>query len=161
MQEIDPREFRLQAMNLLSRREHLRQELQVKLLKRFGREAQPAIESVLDELEQDKLLSDERYVTSYVNSRSNRGYGPERIRQELRQRGVQAQLLETALAEAEVDWVLLAHRVRVKKFGVSSPSDFRERSRQLRFLLYRGFGNEFASAALDEPESLLEDAESF
>jgi regulatory protein len=36
-------------------------------------------------------------------------------------------------------WQELLVQVRLKKFGPAPPDDFRERSRQMRFLLQRGF----------------------
>ena len=154
MKEFSANDIRLQAMNLLSRREHLRQELVLKLGKRFGAEAEAEIGAVLDDLAAENLLSDQRFTESYIRQRVGKGYGPDRIRQELRQKGVDPELLELALDEADVDWVERAAEVRLKKFGSSPPSDFKEKARQLRFLNYRGFSGEFAGAALDfEPHS--------
>ena len=147
MQDTDPSSIRLQALNLLARREHLRRELLLKLTRRFG--DTPAVEAVLNQLEDENLLSDARFTAAYIRSRSARGYGPDRIRQELRQKGVDDALLESAMAAAEVDWVDVARGVRLKKFGAGEPGDFREKARQLRFLNYRGFRGDCASAAVD------------
>ena len=108
------------------------------------------IDAVLDQLAAENLQSDQRFTESFLRSRSNKGYGPDRIRQELREKGVDSALLNSALEALELDWVALAREVRLKKFGVEQPRDFKERARQLRFLNYRGFGSEFASAALEE-----------
>lgn len=151
MQQTDASAVRLQAMNLLARREHLRRELSLKLAKRFGDVS--VIEIVLDELEAENLLSDARFAEAYIRQRSGRGYGPDRIRQELRQKGVESDLLEESMSAADVDWAEVASEVRLKKFGAAAPEDFKEKARQLRFLNYRGFGGDFASAAVDlEPE---------
>ncbi len=152
-----PNDIRLQAMNLLARREHLRSELAVKLRKRFGSDAESMIDAVLDELGAEQLLSDERFMESYIRQRVGKGYGPDRIRQELRQKGVDSALLELAMDSAEVDWVERAAEVRLKKFGATPPTDFKDKARQLRFLNYRGFGGEFAGAALDFDPSQLPD----
>ena len=158
MQDINPNELRLVAMNLLARREHLRGELAQKLKQKLARSGESApdperaaeeIEAVLDQLAAENLQSDQRYAESYVRSRSSKGYGPDRIRQELREKGVDGDLQRSALESLELDWVSLAREVRLKKFGSELPRDFKERARQLRFLNYRGFGSEFASAALE------------
>ena len=147
--EITPAELRLAAMNLLARREHLRAELAVKLSKRFGPELD--LEPVLDQLEQDNLLCDQRFVESYLRYRSTSGYGPARIEQELRQKGAPASMVSEAMAESDTDWQALAREVRLKKFGPDEPADFREKSRQLRFLQYRGFtGEQTGVAFLDD-----------
>lgn len=152
MNEISSRDIRLKAMDLLSRREHLRSELEIKLNKRFGPDLED-IGAVLDQLEQDQLLSDQRFTEAYVRYRSGRGYGPARIQQDLRQKGVDAELITEALAVCETDWAKLAREVRHKKFGVEIPADFEEKSRQLRFLQYRGFGGELSSLAFLEMEA--------
>ena len=149
MKQFSPNDVRLQAMNLLARREHLRQELAQKLGKRFGADATDEIAAVLDDLQAESLLSDQRFTESYIRQRVSKGYGPDRIRQELRQKGVAGELLEIALEQAEIDWVERAAEVRLKKFGPTPPPDFKEKARQLRFLNYRGFGGEFAGAALE------------
>ena len=156
METISANDIRLQAMNLLARREHLRAELYQKLRKRFGAEAESEIDTELDRLTEENLLSDERFAESYIRQRSGKGYGPDRIRQELRQKGLDGGLLEIAMESAEVDWVAIATEVRLKKFGPAQPGDFKEKARQLRFLNYRGFGGEFAATALgSEEESAL------
>lgn len=150
MQEINPRELRLVAMNLLSRREHLEQELAAKLRKRFGAGRELEIDTLVHDLAQESLVSDERYIETYVTSRSGKGYGSERIRLELRQKQVSPDLIDQVLAEAEIDWLGLAVAARRKKFGMIPPSDVRQRAKQLRFLIYRGFDSEIAAAALKE-----------
>jgi regulatory protein len=82
-----------------------------------------------------------------VRSRAGRGHGPVRIRQELRQRGVADGLIGPALAQLEVDWFELAREVRIRRFGSEPPADLKERSRQYRFMQYRGFTNDQIRAA--------------
>ena len=148
MQEIDVKDIRLVALNLLARREHLRAELNLKLRKRFGGEVE--LDPVLDQLTEDKLLSDERFVESYIRQRCGRGYGPDRIQMDLRQKGAAGELVSLALEACEMDWCQLARDVRLKKFGSEPPADFSEKSRQLRFLQYRGFGGECTSRLFSE-----------
>jgi regulatory protein len=137
---VNPRDVRLAAMDLLARREHLQRELQTKLRKRFA--DHPLIDEVLRQLAEESLQSDERFCESYVNQRSSRGYGPERIRMELRQKGAQENLALRALENLDADWLELARSARCKKFGEDIPVDFKDKSRQLRFLQYRGFGGD-------------------
>ena len=152
MQEFDPNDIRLQAMNLLARREHLRAELKRKLCQRCGAEASADVERVLDELAEENLQSDQRFAESYIRSRSGKGYGPDRIRQELQQKGLPAVLLEEAMEAQDVDWAQLARGVREKKFGAPVPDGFPERARQMRFLAYRGFGGSLADKAFADDE---------
>lgn len=101
-----------------------------------------AVESVVSGLAAEGLQSDERFTESYIHHRIDRGYGPLRIRRELQERGVGEDLIEVALESLDMDWQEAAARVREKKFGDGPPSDFREQSRQSRFLQYRGFSGE-------------------
>ena len=111
----DPSRFRSSAIGLLARREHSTGEIERKLQSR-GYDVAVTSE-VLAELGRKGLLSDERYVTSFITHHAARGQGPTRIRAELRESGVAADLVERLLDEAEVDWEEAARTVRRKKFG--------------------------------------------
>ncbi|CAM3808821.1 regulatory protein RecX [Parendozoicomonas haliclonae] len=129
--------LRRAAMDLLARREHSRKELHNKLR---GRAEEPEVlEQVLDRLEEDNLLSDGRFVESFVRARIGKGHGPVRIRQELQQKGIAGEECQIALEEADVDWYELARDCRQRKFGQATPVDNRDRARQMRYLQYRGF----------------------
>ena len=125
------------ALNVLSRREHSRKELQQKLARTLNEPE--AIDAVLNRLEEDGLVSDTRFTESFIRMHLGRGHGPMRIRQALEQKGVEEEVVSTALEEANPDWFELAETTRVKKFGDSLPSDHKEKARQVRFLQYRGF----------------------
>ena len=150
VEAVNPRDIRLAAMDLLARREHLLQELQLKLHRRFA--DREAISESLRRLREEGLQSDERFCESYVDQRSGKGYGPERIRMELRKKGAAAELAEFALGASEVNWLALARRTRHSKFGEAIPTDFKEKSRQLRFLQYRGFASDTISRVLHVDE---------
>ncbi|CAN5352703.1 recombination regulator RecX [soil metagenome] len=131
-------------MDLLARREHSLVELRKKLL---ARGFEPSVVNVsLRSLESDGLVSDARFAESFVRSRIARGQGPVRIRLALRERGVPEDDIEDQLAACGVDWNELADRVRRKRFG-PPPEDVRARSRQARFLQYRGFTSDQIHAA--------------
>jgi regulatory protein len=128
--------LRRRAVELLARREHSRRELAAKL-KRLNPDA-ALVEQVLSRLEAEHAQSDDRFTSEYVRQRSEKGYGPLRIQQELRQRGIT--LPEALRAALEgIDWFRLAVAVRHKKFGRAVPRAAAERARQTRFLEYRGF----------------------
>jgi regulatory protein len=134
------KDIRLSAMNLLARREHSRRELQEKLGKRFDNSR--LISDVLTQLEQDGLLSDQRYSEAYVNGRANKLYGPERIKQELRQAGIDDRLIEITLEESTIEWKERLQQLKQKKFGNLPAQSIEERAKQQRFFQYRGFSNE-------------------
>ena len=91
------------------------------------------------ELKQEGSQSDTRFTDSYIYHRIQRGYGPLRIMQELRERGIEDGIISGALDESGEDWISRLIDVHAKKFGSSIPADYKERARQSRFLQYRGF----------------------
>jgi len=134
------------AMNMLARREHSVFELTRKLQQKdFPSEL---INEVIERLVVDNLLSDERYAEAYLRMRSARGYGLQRIRMEMQERGVADELISQAIEECDVDWIALAHDVRNKKFGEQPPAEFALRAKQMKFLQYRGFSHAQINAAV-------------
>ena len=128
------------ACDFLARREHSRKELQQKLSRRCEDEA--LIEELLDKLADEGLQSDERFTESFVHHRVNNGKGPLKIQQELNQRGVDQNLISIYLDSEEFDWISLAEKVRIKKYGNEIPADYQKQALQSRFLYSRGFNSE-------------------
>lgn len=128
---------RNQALRLLASREHSRWELERKLLAR-GYEA-AVLAGVLDALTETGLLSDERMAEAYVAGRLRKGFGPLRLRQELRERGLDDDLIGPCLDRSASDWLELMTRVAARKFGPGRVTDRKELARRARFLEYRGF----------------------
>ena len=136
------------AVRLLTRREHSIEELRRKLLSKGY--PPDTIEPVIQKLAGKRLVSDERFTSSFVHHHAKRGQGPVRIRAELRQQGIPDSQLEEALRSADIDWVQLARDVRRRKFGATAPRSLGERAKQARFLQYRGFDAEQLRAAFRE-----------
>lgn len=152
------------AMRLLSQRDHSEAELRRKLAAqpfmaktRFGAKTlsssaaapspeepvDPAvIEQVIAYCYQHNWLDDQRFARSYIGSRSRKGYGAQRIRSELMQKGVDKELTQTALADCDIDWCEQAKLVAQRKFGDELPTDWKEKAKVQRYLLYRGFFQE-------------------
>lgn len=97
------------------------------------------VEGVLDDLAQRRLQSDARYAEHYVAQRAARGYGPTRIRAELRERGIGDEIIADWLDEHDPVWKERLAEAARKRFG-AGPTDFKDRARRARFLEYRGFG---------------------
>jgi regulatory protein len=122
---------------LLARREHSRTELSRKL-KSKGFES-GCIEDVLQELANEGLQSDQRYIESFLSSRINKGYGPVRLAMELRERGIDGDLIEASIQRLDIDWMDTLLSVRQKKFGEKLPANYNAQAKESRFLQYRGF----------------------
>jgi len=127
------------AMDYLARREHSRFELTRKLRGK-GFELDE-ISTVLDQLQQEHLLDDVRFTQAYAQSRVNRGFGPVRINQELLERGIGNEMAEEILTHWSDSWCELAAKQQQKKFKQTA-GDYQERTKQARFLQYRGFTTE-------------------
>lgn len=141
-----PVAIRRAAMNLLARREHGHVELARKLRLR-GADAE-MIEVELQRLTEDGLLSEERYLESYIRSRANEGRGPMRIREELTQRGLERAAVERALGEADVDWDERLRELWQRRFDGCS-ADVKEKAKQSRFLAQRGYSVDAIRQLLD------------
>jgi len=139
------------ALALLTQREHARGELAAKLAA-WGAGV-VVINETLDALAERGLQDDSRFAEAFVRSRRQRGYGPQVIAQELKQRGIDSELIQSQLYQGEYDWQAEASAVRRRRFGPAIPQDRKEQARQLRFLQYRGFSSAQAMAAVRYSEA--------
>jgi regulatory protein len=160
------RSLKARALQLLAQRDQSRVELRKKLLRHLrsaaatdrgdpsvepggfsetqadaeaaGAAAAAQIDPLLDWLEAEGYLSNERFAESRVHARRSR-FGLLRIKSELGQHQVAlAPELERALADTELE---RAAAVRARRFA-ALPRDAAECAAQSRFLLARGFGAE-------------------
>lgn len=102
-------------VNLLARREYSEAEIRYKMqAKAFNEEE---IERAITHCQQKNWQSDRRFCESYINARSQRGYGALRIKQELTHlKGIESSLVNEVLMEMDIDWSALALAVLAKKF---------------------------------------------
>lgn len=118
------------------------------------------IKALLDQLAARGLLSDTRYAENRVRARASR-YGNARLEQELRQRGVDAEVRAEALASGG-DEFERARALWQRRFG-KPPADAGERARQMRHLAARGFSGDVVrrvlAAARDASDEVREDDE--
>ncbi|MGB7931152.1 MAG: regulatory protein RecX [Gammaproteobacteria bacterium] len=101
--------------------------------------ADETVEAAVAALVVKGLLSNARFAESFIHSRFQRGQGPQKIRAELRERGVDDALIDAGLNLYAPHWQELLEQVLLKRFGPTPPDNYRERSRQMRFLMQRGF----------------------
>lgn len=149
---FSPQRMRIKAMDYLARREHGCDELKGKLIKK---ECPPSIAAeVVAQLAAENLVSDERFTENFINSKRNRGQGPVRIRQELREKGIIDDLIDAWLDPREPRWLDTLKEVRSKKFGSILPRGYKERARQARFLQYRGFTTDQIFRVLGDDDEL-------
>jgi regulatory protein len=93
------------------------------------------VDSLLDWLEQNGYLDNQRFVEAKVQARRDR-HGPARIESELRHHGLQID--PSLLSELKSGEFERARSIWSKKFGTAA-QDAAERMRQIRFLIARGY----------------------
>lgn len=156
-----PVSLKARALRCLAQREHSPQELRGKLLRLLSRQppgggcpggdpdsvtGDPApavdplaeVDALLQWLAANGHLSPERFVESRVHARQSR-FGNLRIRQELRQHGLQADAATRQILHDTEEQ--RARDVWQRKFGRPA-ADAKQRLQQLRFLAGRGFSIE-------------------
>lgn len=103
---------------------------------------------MLDYLEQENLLSEARFIGSYIRLRKNAGFGPLKICTELQNRGINRSRIFLHEEWQNTLWEESAITLRIKRFGEMLPRNAEEGSQQTRFLQQRGFTFDQIRAAL-------------
>jgi regulatory protein len=125
------------GLGFLSRREHSARELKTKLARKGH--AKDEISDAVGRLADRKYQSDDRFGVSIARTRVAQGYGPARIRAELKSHGLSDAAIRAAIEATDADWgANAAHQLR-RRFGAKPPPDAEERGRRAQFLLRRGF----------------------
>lgn len=134
------------AYRYLSRRERTESEMRGRLGRSFDA---PTVTAALEVLRDLGYVDDARYARMFVqDKRSLEQWGSERIERVLRSRGIDHEVIETALrddpagAEADRALELLKRRFRLPL------ADPRDRERALGVLLRKGFDSELAIEAV-------------
>ena len=141
------KKLRNKALRLLTTREHSREELLRKLaqakVRRTREEAKAPkpdkddIASLVDDLTAQGWQSDDRYAEAIV--RRLTGQASRRfIGEKLAQAGIKKDVAASALEAVDLDDVEVAKALWTRRFG-DTPRDDKERQRQIRYLLSRGF----------------------
>lgn len=140
-----PPSARAAAIRMLARRDLSRGELQQRLRARGIADA--SIIETLDEFERLGWLSDARYAQGLVAQRAGR-YGTRAIARDLNDRKVTPEIAREALgALASRDELADAIALWSRRFG-RPPQDDREKGRQVRFLMARGYSASIALKVL-------------
>jgi regulatory protein len=110
------------------------------------------IEAALDRLIESGAVDDERFAKRFAeDKRELSGWGPDRIREALGQRGLDRELIEAALA-GDGTATQLERAVELLERRGEAPHDDRSRARALAFLARRGYGSELAYEAVRDAE---------
>ena len=141
------------ALAMLDRRDYSRAELLKKLAEK-GVEETEAAEAV-ERLAELGFVDDARYAPIIVRHYAAKGYGPQRVRQELQKRGIPKDLWDEAMEQmpAQDDTVDRLLRSKLK----SESPDRAELKKAQDFLLRKGYGWDEIKAALGRYNSEIEE----
>lgn len=135
------------AIQLLSRREYSRKELERKLSEYAD---STTIQKLLCSLENDGYLSDQRFCESFIRMRCGQGHGLIRINFDLRQKGISSELIAHCLEELAFDWFELALEQYQRKYQRNLVCvDYKERAKRTRFMAQRGFSMDQIKYAIE------------
>jgi regulatory protein len=149
-----PPSARATAIRMLARRDLSRAELQQRLRARGIADA--SIIETLDEFERLGWVSDARYAQGLVAQRAGR-YGERAIARDLNDRKVTPEIAREALgALASRDELADAIALWSRRFG-QPPQDDREKGRQVRFLMARGYSASIAFKVLRAAGAKVDD----
>jgi len=142
------------ALRLLAVRGRTTSELSRTLQRSTDRPLSEDVSWVINVLSERGYLDDARFANQFVRDHAaSRGWGKERLRKELRRRGVAMAHVESALAEAKDDAALddtrAANAVAQKWRRTHAARDpQRDRQRLYSFLARRGFSPDVIRAAM-------------
>ena len=130
---------------MLARREYGRAELAERLVMRGA--SRDEVAAVLDELERQGYLSDARYAHAVVAQKTGH-YGRRAIVHALQEKRVAPEAAADALRALEgADELAQATALWQRRYG-QPPRDERDKARQVRFLLARGYSTSIALKVL-------------
>jgi regulatory protein len=142
-----PRTLRQRAIALLARRDYARAELAARLAR--GGADPGEVEATLDELQHAGYLCDARFASSVVRQKAS-SFSKRAIVHALKEKGVGREAADQAMAQLQdVDELAAATALWQRRFG-SPPADERDKARQVRFLLSRGYSHGIAFRVLRE-----------
>ncbi|MBC7697737.1 MAG: recombination regulator RecX [Bacteroidia bacterium] len=143
--DFQPKSLRQRALDYLGKREYSYVELGKKL-KPFAEETDD-IAGILDDFKARGWLSDARFTEQLVHARQNK-FGSARVANELREKGVDDELIASAVAAVKINELEHAREICRKKYK-ESPKSREDWARQARFLQSRGFGFDIIKKALN------------
>ena len=141
------------AANMIGSRALSKRELTRRLVKKGNDEADA--QAAADWLEDIGAVDDAAYAAALARHYGQKGYGPARVREELRRRGVDRALWDSALEELPDPGEVLDRLIQKKCRG--ELSDPREKKRVSDALLRRGFAWSDVKAAMGRYGDMSED----
>jgi len=132
------------ALKLLRMRDYTIAGLQKKLQSKYG----VVPEAVLDLLIQKKFLNDRRFTENYVSRRKDRGVSL--LRQELINKGVDTDIVDEILSNAEFPSLKEAVAAKMNDWKLRVPLQSRDAARLFRALVRLGYDEDAIREEIDQ-----------
>lgn len=140
---------RERAVRYLTYRDRSENEILTKLID-AGFDANVA-QNAVNELRTIGYLDDTRYAMKYLSERiRTKALSKKSLGFELKNKGIDEEIIEKALSEFEIDDYEVALREGKRKFGKYNLDDKKIEQKAYRFLLHRGFSYEIVNKVIKE-----------
>lgn len=123
------------AVGLLAKRDYASGEIRHHLSRQADAQL---VQLVMERLLSHHYLDDARLAEREISKQISKLHGVSRIKQELRQKGLDSLVIEQALEDTDVDWFEICLKAKEKKFGDRLAADHAEKVKMVRYLQYRG-----------------------
>lgn len=138
------------ALRFLERKPRSSHEIHLRLLSRGFRDEE--IQETLERLSEYGFIDDRLFALKYAEEILSKGYGTVKIRRKLVEKGIDRDLIEEIVesfsdSEKVRAKEVLKTAILKREFG----SDRQSRDRMLTYLVRRGFSDESAICAVDNP----------
>ena len=152
LQDSDAHRAKEKALYLLEHRSHSKKELTEKIARTAA--SREAAQAAADRMEELGLLNDEEYAQRLARELFTRKrFGPMRVKQELRQKGINPEVIDALLAEYDDDDATLENmRALLQKKYPAWAEDERERRRAFAALQRLGYSYADIRRAMDVEE---------
>lgn len=124
------------AVGLLAKRDYSSGEMRRSLFRQVN--DGEIVNRVMNRLLSHHYLDDARLAEKEISKQLGKFHGLSRIKQDLRQKGLDPLVVEQVLEDTDVDWFEICLKAKEKKFGDSQSQDQKEKAKMIRYLQYRG-----------------------
>ena len=145
----DPLKVADRMRALCSRREYCRKDILKKVMTALDGDAAKA-EEVVGKLVEERYVDDRRYAAAFARDKASiAGWGAAKIRYMLAAKGVDREIIASALEEIDVNRADARFEKLMENKARSLKDDPQRRIKLLRFGMGRGYGYEEVSSVID------------
>lgn len=145
----DPLKVADRMRALCSRREYCRKDVLKKVMTALDGDAAKA-EEVVGKLVEERYVDDRRYAAAFARDKASiAGWGAAKIRYMLAAKGVDREIIASALEEIDVNRADARLEKLMENKARSLKDDPQRRNKLLRFGMGRGYGYEEVSSVID------------